>query len=187
MPERFLVDAPIWRTTVAEPAPYHHQANRPTQASGQIGLDPRNLIAMAGFIQTLGSSNARERYEYFSDDLLIDDWMEPGEHVAGKGDVVDVFFDTVIDAFDDYIFEVHETIVAGNTLVVMGHFTGIFVRDFVPGRGAKPIPPTHKKVRWTARDVYHFDEGKIVRINYGNDTLTVARQLGAVADDGYPW
>ena len=168
-------------------SPYHAAANPEIQMSDQIGTDPLNLEAMAKFVRALGSTEASERFEVFADELVIDDWMEPGERLVGKADVVSVFFDPVVDAFNDYVFEVHETIIAGNSLVVLGHFTGRFVRSFVPGRGKKPIPATGERVRWTARDIYHFQEGRIVRIQYANDTLTVARQLGAATDDGYPW
>ena len=59
--------------------------------------------------------------------------------------------------------------------------------DYITKPGAKPIPATGEKIRWSFRDIYHFEDGKIVCVHYANDTLTVARQLGVFPDDGYPW
>lgn len=171
----------------AETSPAYGPANDPsTQGSEQDAMDPRNVATIGAFLAGFQAKGPAERINLFADDLVVDDWMLPGERLVGRQDVERYFFDPIVESFEDYKFEVHETLVAGNALVVLGHFTGRFVRDYVQ-KGKRSIPAHGRPVRWTARDIYYFREGRIVRIQYANDTLTVARQLGVLPDNGDPW
>ena len=166
---------------------YHKAADPELQASGLPGNDRTNHEAMLGYIKAQESDDPTDRFPFWAENVILDDWMVPGEKLVGRDEVMGTAWGFPLDALTDYRAEIHQTIIPGNILVTMGHLTGRFVNDYIHKPGAKPIPATGKKIRWSFRDIYHFENGKIVRVHYANDTLTVARQLGVFPDDGYPW
>jgi hypothetical protein len=166
---------------------YHVGARRDIQASEEPTLDRRNIEAMMGYVAAMESADPTGRFQYYADDVVFDDWMIPGERLLGKDEVLGITWGSPLESLTEYVAEVHEVIIAGNIMVTLGHLTGRFTNDYQTHPSKKPIPATGKQIRWTFRDIYHFKGGKIVRIQYANDTLTVARQLGAVDDNGYPW
>ena len=167
--------------------PYHKAADPEVQASGLPGNDRTNHEAMLAYVKAMESDDPTDRFPFWGENVVLDDWLVPGEKLVGREDVFGAAWDGPLDALTEYRAEIHETIISGNILVAMGHLTGRFVKDITFSSGAKPIPATGKKIRWSFRDIYHFENGKIVRVHYANDTLTVARQLGVFPDDGYPW
>ena len=167
--------------------PYHKAADPEVQASGLPGNDRTNHEAMLAYCKAMESDDAADRFPFWAENVVFDDWLVPGEKLVGRDDVFEAAWDGPLAALTEVRAEIHQTIISGNILVTMGHFTGRFDNDIKWSPGAKPIPATGEKIRWTFRDIYHFEDGKIVRAQYANDTLTVARQLGVFPDDGYPW
>lgn len=167
--------------------PKHTAADRELQASGMHGNQRVNHEAMIGYVHAMESDDPTDRQAFYAEEVVFDDWMLPGVKLVGRDELVGVTWGSPLDALTEYRAEVHETIISGNILTTMGHLTAIFENDYVTKPGAKPIPATGKPIRWTFRDTFHFEGGKIVRIQYANDTLTVARQMGAIPDDGYPF
>jgi ABC-type transport system substrate-binding protein len=171
--------------------PYHKAADPEVQASGLPGNDRTNHEAMLAYVKASESDDPTDRLPFWGENVVLDDWLVPGEKLVGRDEVLGAAWEGLpgspLDALTEVRAEIHQTIISGNILVTMGHFTARFVKDVKWSPGAKPIPATGEKVRWSFRDVYHFEDGKIVRVHYANDTLTVARQLGVFPDDGYPW
>ena len=167
--------------------PYHKAADPEVQASGLPGNDRTNHEAMLAYVKAMESDDAADRFPFWAENVVFDDWLVPGEKLVGRDDVMEAAWDGPLAALTEVRAEIHQTIISGAILVTMGHFTGRFVNDIKWSPGAKPIPATGEKIRWSFRDIYHFEDGKIVRVHYANDTLTVARQLGVFPDDGYPW
>jgi len=167
--------------------PYHKAADPEVQASGLPGNDRTNHEAMLAYVKAMESDDAADRFPFWAEHVVFDDWLVPGEKLVGRDDVMEAAWGGPLAALTEVRAEIHQTIISGNILVTMGHFTGRFVNDIKWSPGAKPIPATGEKIRWSFRDIYHFEDGKIVRVHYANDTLTVARQLGVFPDDGYPW
>jgi ketosteroid isomerase-like protein len=171
--------------------PYHKAADPEVQASGLPGNDRTNHEAMLRYVKAMESDDPTDRLPFWAENVRFDDWMVPGEKLVGRDEVLGTAWEgrqgSPLDALTEYRAEIHQTIISGNILVTMGHLTGRFVNDYITKSGAKPIPATGEKIRWSFRDIYHFEDGKIVCVHYANDTLTVARQLGVFPDDGYPW
>jgi|MDTB01.1.fsa_nt_gb hypothetical protein len=167
--------------------PYHKACDPEIQASGRPGNDRNNHEAMLAYVKAMEADDPTDRQPFWGENVVFDDWMIPGEKLVGRDEVLGAAWGPPLDAIHEVRAEVHQTIISGNILVTMGHYTGRFVNPYITKPGAKPIPPTGNPIRWTFRDIYHFEDGKIVRVQYANDTLTVARQMGAIPDDGYPW
>ncbi len=119
--------------------------------------------------------------ELYSDEIVVSDWMNPGHDLTGTGEQVTEFIAPILDSFPDVHFEVTDTMRSGDRLLVCGFFTGTMKKDYWG------FPAHGRRVRWEARDLYRFKDGKIDRIWYANDTLTVARELGAAIDDKRLW
>jgi hypothetical protein len=171
--------------------PYHKAADPEVQASGLPGNDRTNHEAMLAYVKAMESDDPTDRLPFWAENVRFDDWMVPGEKLVGRDEVLGAAWEGLpgspLDALTEVRAEIHQTIISGNILITMGHLTGRFVNDYITKPGAKPIPATGEKIRWSFRDIYHFEDGKIVHVHYANDTLTVARQLGVFPDDGYPW
>lgn len=167
--------------------PYHPAADPELQRSGMPGNDRSNHEAMLAYVKAQESDDPADRFPFWGDEVVLDDWMIPGKKLVGRDEVMSTTWGSPLDALSDYRAEVHETIISGNILVTMGYLTALHSGDYRPKPDADPIPASGKKIRWAFRDIYHFENGKIVRVHYANDTLTVARQMGAIPDDGWPW
>lgn len=116
-----------------------------------------------------------------ADDVVVTDWMIPGEELRGRDAVLERLVAPIAESFPDASFEVHDVLVDRGRVAVRGEFRATFERDYfgVPAHGGR--------VRWPAHDIYEVRGGRIHRVWLGNDTLLVARQLGALPDDAGPW
>lgn len=115
------------------------------------------------------------------DHITYVDWMLPGR-TLGRDEVLSELGAPIVESFPDVRFEVTDTMRDGDRLLVCGFFTGTMEKEYCG------FPAHGRKVRWEARDIYGFgSDGKIDRISLANDTLTVARELGAKIDDPRLW
>jgi hypothetical protein len=140
-----------------------------------------NEKAMKLLLESFEPNKRPMRIDLLDDDVVLVDVMLPGRPLRGKDEVAELFNAPIRDSFPDVQFIVTDTIIAGDRLVVFGDFTGTFAGDYIG------FPAHGRRVRWTARDVYTFKDGKIVHIDLINDTLTVARELGATIEDPRLW
>jgi steroid delta-isomerase-like uncharacterized protein len=140
-----------------------------------------NEEAMDLLLESFEPNKRPMRLDILADDVVLVDVMLPGRPLVGKDEVAELFNAPIRDSFPDVHFIVTDTIRSEDRLVVFGDFTGTFAGDYVG------FPAHGERVRWTARDVYTFRDGKIVHIDLINDTLTVARELGAKIDDPRLW
>jgi hypothetical protein len=140
-----------------------------------------NEEAMELLLESFEPGKRPMRLDLLADDVELVDVMLPGRPLRGKDEVAELFSGPIEDCFPDVQFIVTDTIRSGDRLVVFGDFTGTLLGDYAG------FPAHGKRVRWTARDVYTFKDAKIVHIDLINDTLTVARELGAKIDDTRLW
>lgn len=148
-----------------------------------------NEAAIAAFLQSFEPGKREERRDLLANDIVVSDWMMPGIGLRGEEEVIEKFYAPIRVAFPDVYFELHDAIIGDDKVVIRGEFTGTFERDYTYPVGERRVHfPAHGgRVHWKAHDIYQFKGGKIARIWFANDTLTVARQLGALPDDGKPW
>jgi hypothetical protein len=118
--------------------------------------------------------------ELFDDDIVVvKDKMFPGRTWNGRAEVEGLWKE-IDEGFSDVELPVHETIREDDKIMLFGHFTGLFTGDQYGVSGhARPI-------RWEFRDAYYFRDGKIVKIDWTNDTLTVAVMTGMLETDPRP-
>jgi hypothetical protein len=119
--------------------------------------------------------------DLFSDDVVVtQDIMFPGKSWNGREEVEGLWKE-IEDGFTDYRLPVYETIREGDEKIVLfGHFEATFTGDQygTDGHG--------RDIRWQFRDAYYFENGEIVRIDWVNDTLTVALMTGLIEEDPRP-
>lgn len=129
----------------------------------------------------VSTKDAAETYALLSPDLAMDDWMTPGTTLRGRDTVVQEILTPIAIAFPDAEFTVQDMIVGGTRAAVRGQFSATFTEPYFG------LSPHGRRMRWTAHDIYEVTDGRISRIWWGNDSLYVARELGALPHDGRPW
>ncbi|WP_131732421.1 ester cyclase [Actinomadura formosensis] len=143
-------------------------------------------------VQTSGATEAvvrafvtaddpEEMINLLSADVVMDDWMTPGTTLRGRDAVVDRILVPIAASFPDAHFVVHDVIAGGERAAVRGEFTATFAAPYLG------LSAHGRRVRWTAHDLYQVAEDQVTRIWWGNDSLNVARELGALPKDGRPW
>jgi len=115
-----------------------------------------------------------------ADDVVATDWLLP-ERELNKQDLMKEFYAPILESFPDVSFEVFDTMRDGNRLLVCGIFSGTLAGDHA--LYDTDFAAHNKRVRWEARDIYRFRGDKIDRIWFANDTLAVAREMGAPVED----
>jgi hypothetical protein len=141
-----------------------------------------NEAGMSGFVQAIADlSDADSIAEFLALDVVAEDWMAPGHTYEGKEAVLAETFAPLPESFPDVRFVVTREIRADDVLILCGFFEATFARDYWN------FQATGRRVRWEARDIYRFRDGLIDRIWWANDTLTVARELGADIPDERLW
>lgn len=116
-----------------------------------------------------------------TEDVRVHDWMAPQDVLVGPNAVLDLFLAPIAAAFPDARFEIHDVVVGDRKAVVCGDFTGTFTNEYYG------VPPHGRQVHWAAHDIYALAAGGICEIWFGNDTLQVARELGALPAEARPW
>jgi len=144
-------------------------------------MSDENQKGMDRLIESFDQDLRGEREGVYAEDVVVSDWMNPGKDLKGKGSQMSEFIAPILESFPDVHFEVTDTMRDGNRLLVCGFFNGTMEKDYWG------FPAHGRRVRWEARDLYRFSDGKIDRIWYANDTLTVARELGADITDKRLW
>lgn len=115
------------------------------------------------------------------EDAVANHWRWGAKEIRGKQALIDQYFGPLRTAFPDIDFKVFDLIRGEDKIAVRGEFNATFENEWVG------IKPHGRRVKWRAHDIFEFRNGKIARIWLGNDTLTVARQIGALPDNGFPW
>jgi predicted ester cyclase len=118
--------------------------------------------------------------DLFSDDVVMtQDIMFPGKSLRGREEMEGLWRE-IDEGFDNYRLPIHETVREDDKIVLFGHFEGNFTGDqYGVSGGGRPI-------RWEFRDAYYFKNGEIVKMDWVNDTLTVAVMTGLLEKDPRP-
>ncbi|MEX2238558.1 MAG: ester cyclase [Dehalococcoidia bacterium] len=143
--------------------------------------DDRNREAIAKLIAFFRGAGGQGVVALLDDDVTASHWRWGRKELRGKQRLLDEYFAPLGRAFPDLVFEVIDFVEGTYKVAIRGEFQATFANEWLG------LPPHGRRVSWRAHDIYEFRDGKIVRIWLGNDTLTVARQLGALPDDGRPW
>lgn len=118
--------------------------------------------------------------DLFADDcVMTQDIMFPGKSWNGREELKALWRE-IDEGFDNYTLPVHETVREDDKIVLFGHFQGEFngSQYGVEGRG--------RQIRWEFRDAYYFKDGELVKMDWVNDTLTVALMTGLLENDPRP-
>ena len=137
--------------------------------------------AMTAFLNTFSRGKRGPRGQFLADDVVANHWRWGYREIVGKEALIKEYLNPLLESFPDLDFKMIEYYMGDDFVVLRGEFNGTFSG---PWAGCQPHG---KPVRWKAHDIYEFKDGKVVRVWLGNDTLNVARQLGALPDDGKPW
>ena len=137
--------------------------------------------AMTAFLDSFGKGNRLKRGSFLADDVVANHWRWGYGEIVGKEALQNEYLNPLLESFPDVDFKIIESYMGDDFVVLRGEFNGTFTGEWAN------CQPHGKAVRWKAHDIYEFKDGKVVRVWLGNDTLTVARQLGALPDDGNPW
>lgn len=137
--------------------------------------------AMIAFLNTFGKGQRGGRGNFIADGVVANNWMLWKDELRGKENFENQFLKPLLESFQDLDFRIFEHYMGDNFVVQRGEFNGTF-----KSRWAN-CEPNGESVKWRAHDIYEFKNGKVVRVWLGNDTLNVARQIGALPDDGNPW
>lgn len=140
----------------------------------------KNREAIAEFVR-LFSSGDTAWTRFLAEDVVGNHWRWGAREVRGLSALNTEYFQPLRQAFPDLVFSVLDVIEGDRGVAMRGEFNATFSGKWLG------ITPHGRRVRWRAHDIYEFEGGKVVRIWLGNDTLTVARQLGSLPDDGRPW
>jgi predicted ester cyclase len=143
--------------------------------------DSKNREAIADLVAFFRGEGGQGVIALLDDDVVANHWRWGLREIRGRQQLIDQYFGPLREAFPDIDFKVADLVVGEDRLAVRGEFNATFTKEWVG------VPPHGRPVRWRAHDIYELRNGKIVRIWLGNDTLTVARQIGALPDDGKPW
>lgn len=143
--------------------------------------DENEKEAMISFMDTFGRGKRANRREFLADDVVVNHWRWGEKTLEGKEVLLSQYYDPLLKSFPDLDFIIKESYMGEDSVVLRGEFNGTFTGEWAN------CQPHGRPVRWRPHDIYQFKEGKVARIWLGNDTLNVARQLGALPDDGKPW
>lgn len=151
--------------------------------------------AMDSLVRTYSGQDPRgpmmDTTEFMADDVIVNHWRWGARDIAGKQAVLDNYFLPHLKAFSDTRAIVHEAIYAPTKLVLRGEynatFTGRVTSELVGFVGLPPeqLKPHGRPIRWRFHDIFEFEGKEIKRIWLANDTLAVARQMGAIPEDGW--
>ena len=137
--------------------------------------------AMESFVRIFDPEHLGDMSPFLADGVVANHWRWGLREIHGKDALVREYFEPLRAAFPDLRFVLRDVVYGEDTLVLRGEFQATFSNKWIG------IEPHGRYVHWRAHDIFEFRNGKIVRIWLANDTLTVARQLGAIPDDGKPW
>ena len=143
--------------------------------------DTDQRAAMTAFLETFNQESRLLRGEFLADDVVVNHWRWGYREITGKENVIKEYIIPLSESFPDLDFKVLEIYMGDDSITLRGEFFGTFTRAW------GNCEPHGRPVHWRAHDIYKFKDGKIVGIWLGNDTLNVARQLGALPDDNNPW
>jgi ketosteroid isomerase-like protein len=119
--------------------------------------------------------------DLYADDVVVHDWTQGDRVTVGREAVVAEIIQPSRDAFPDGRMDVLDVVVGGDVVVVRARWIATFLQDY------GPIEATGTEVDWEILDQYRFRDGQIREIWFGGDTLSAARALGALPNDGVPW
>lgn len=110
---------------------------------------------------------------------MTQDIMFPGKSWNGKAELEDLWRE-IDDGFDDINLPIYDSVRDDKCIVLFGHFEARFTgSQYGTDGGGRPI-------RWQFRDAYYFEDGQLVKIDWVNDTLTVALMTGLLEKDPRP-
>jgi predicted ester cyclase len=132
-----------------------------------------NMEAMARILRgylSPGAVEAEEWRQTLAEDCIYEDWGT--EPISGRDRIVQEVLAPVGTSFADARHVIDETISDSTRLVILGQFSGRFVAPYMG------TAPTCGEVSWAVRDVWTFDDGRVVRIDIASDTARVAEAMG---------
>ncbi|MBM3665530.1 MAG: ester cyclase [Actinobacteria bacterium] len=131
-----------------------------------------NMEAMAQVLRgylSPGAVKAEEWRQTLAEGCIYEDWGT--EPISGRDRIVREVLAPVETSFADARHVIDETISDSTRLVVLGQFSGRFVAPYMG------TVPTGGEVSWAVRDVWTFDEGRVIRIDIASDTARVAEAM----------
>ena len=139
----------------------------------------------ASFIveQIYGSATASESdiLGLLAEDVLVSEWTHSGVVTKGIAQFNEVFIEPAEGAFTECSHQILNAITAADHVTICGIFQARFIGKFLG------IEPHGNMVSWEIRDVFDLCDGKITRAMYAQDTLQLAKQLGAISASQAPW
>lgn len=97
-------------------------------------------------------------------------------------DDIRAVLDDIAATFPDIVFEPHEIVAEGDTVMVRytlsGTHTGVQKLPFVHGGFLAGVAPTGKTFSTQHTHIFRFEDGLVVKHDAVQDNLAMARQLG---------
>lgn len=110
------------------------------------------------------------------DEIFANDFVN---HDPTRPEVTDIesykkYIDETRSGMPDFKVVNEDMIAEGDKLVSRYTVSGTFQNDFFG------IPATGKKATWTGVNIYHLTSGKIAKVWWHKDSLTMLQQLGVI-------
>jgi hypothetical protein len=124
--------------------------------------------------------------ELLAADAVANHWRWGTSELTGRDEIISKYVSPHEAALSNTHAVVHQAIYAGSVLMLRGEyhstFTGPVTSECVGFQGLAPekLEPHGRPMSWRFHDIFEFEDGRIKRIWWGNDTLVVARQMGAL-------
>jgi predicted ester cyclase len=144
----------------------------------------------AAAVEQRNKSIVRRAYEEGMnrrDMSVVDEVFDPGyvAHFRGEPPIRgrDAFKESLgafLEAFDDLVFTVDDAIAEGDRVALRWSASGIHAGEY---RGFPPVlrvPPTGRRLEFSAIDVYQLADGRIVEEWNTLDQLELLHQMGVV-------
>lgn len=149
---------------------------------------PDDREAMENYVHVLENPGSRPVGligELLAPDAVANHWRW-GTDELGRTEIMSEYIMPHEATLSDTHAVVNQAIYAGSILILRGEyhstFTGPVTTERVGFQGLEPqkIQPHGGRMSWRFHDIFEFENGKIKKIWWGNDTLVVARQMGAL-------
>ena len=127
--------------------------------------------AEAVVTQFLAGHSFDETYSLVDENVVVEDWANPGGQIVGRDRVFAEVFSPAHEAFEETSYSIADIVSNADMVAIRAVFTGRFERPYLG------FAPTHTQVAWSFHDFYKVADGRIVRMWFGSDTAAIARAL----------
>jgi hypothetical protein len=126
--------------------------------------------------------------DFFAEDIVANHWRWGTEDIVGKQAILDRYLDPHTAALSKTSAVLHDTIITEDKVIVRGEYTSTFTGEITSeavgftGLAPEKLKPHGREMHWRFHDIFEFEGDKITRIWWANDTLAVAREMGALPE-----